>query len=68
MSEQPAPEEEVIVADIRITDNVLKRMVADEQRRLGDPNITKTAGRIIERYFAIQRSRTEPQHTQPSTA
>lgn len=53
MTEQ-TQDEETTVADIRITDNVIKRMVIEEQRRIGDPNPTKTAGRIIERYFAMR--------------
>lgn len=47
------PLENVEIPDIRITDEVIKRMVFAEQRRIGDPNATKTAGRIIERYFAM---------------
>lgn len=52
------------VKDIRITDPVLRKMVAEEQKRLGDSSATKTAGRIIERYFASRTS--SPQQSQPA--
>lgn len=48
------PQDEDIPYEIRITDHVIKRLVVDEQRRIGDANATKTAGRIIERYFAMR--------------
>lgn len=66
MSEQATQSDETMVADIRITDNVIKRMVYEEQRRIGDPNPTKTAGRIIERYFAMIRG--AKQESQPAAA
>jgi hypothetical protein len=52
--------DDTAVPDIRITDKVVKRMIEEERRRLGDPNCTKTAGRIIERYFAMISAR-QPQ-------
>lgn len=42
------------VKDIRITDRSIIRKVIEEQKREGDKSATKTAGKIIERYFAVR--------------
>jgi hypothetical protein len=60
---------ETTPTQIRITDPVIIRQVAEEKRRNGDRTMTRAAGRIIERYFAsrglLERdsSNTNPQPT-----